>query len=111
MDKILSKSCQNPDIRTNSPCCNVLLWTSLCFLPVNQQKRVGMCKEHTLTRSINLFSRNRFTLCYLLRREGRQMPRFELYETDKTSHRSCSKKDLLLKISLYSQENTCVGVS
>ena len=39
------------------------------------------------------------------------MPIFELYETDKTSHRSCSKKDLLLKISLYSQENTCVGVS
>ena len=81
------------------------------FLPVNQQKHVGTCKEHTLTRSINLFSRNRFILCYLLRREGLQMPRFELYETDKSSHLSCSKKDLLLKISRYSQENTCVGVS
>ena len=30
------------DIRTNSSCCNVLLWASFCFLEVSQQKHVGM---------------------------------------------------------------------
>ena len=34
----LSKS----DIRTNSPCCSLLLWISFCFLQVNQGKCVGM---------------------------------------------------------------------
>ena len=28
--------CQNPNIRTNSLCCSALLWTSFCFLHVNQ---------------------------------------------------------------------------
>ena len=32
------------------------------------------------------------------------------YQTDKNSHRSCSLKKLFLKISQYSQENTCIGV-
>ena len=33
-----------------------------------------MCKEHTLSRSANLLSRNHTILCFWLRREGRQMP-------------------------------------
>ena len=32
------------------------------------------------------------------------------YQTDKSSHRSCSLKKLFLKISQYSQENTCAAV-
>ena len=32
---------QNPGIRTNSPYCNILLWTSFSFLQVNH-KRIGM---------------------------------------------------------------------
>ena len=36
-------NCQNPDIRTNNPYCNVLLWVMFdSILKVNQQKRVGM---------------------------------------------------------------------
>ena len=30
------------DTKTNRCCCNVLLWTSFCFLTVNQTKSVGM---------------------------------------------------------------------
>ena len=41
------------------------------------------------------------------------MPNTEqlLYQTDKSSHRSCSIKRLFLKISQYSQESTCIPVS
>ena len=35
-------NCQKSGIRTSSLCCNVLRWTSFCFLQLNQQKRVGM---------------------------------------------------------------------
>ena len=31
-------NCQKSDIRRNSPCSSLLLWTSFCFLQVNQQK-------------------------------------------------------------------------
>ena len=48
---------QDPDIRTNNPCCSVLL-----FLQVNQQKCVTMVS--TLTRSTNPFSRNHPTLFF-----------------------------------------------
>ena len=34
-----------------------------------------------------------------------------LYQADKSSHRRCSIKKLLLKISQYSQGDICVGVS
>ena len=56
-----------------------------------------ICKEHTLSRSTNLLSRNHLTLCFWLRREGRQMVNTEqlLYQTDKSSHRRCSIKKLL----------------
>ena len=40
--KVECLSCQMVDIRTNSPYCSVLLWTSFCFLQVNQQKRAEM---------------------------------------------------------------------
>ena len=40
-----------------------------------------MCKEHSLRRSTNLFSRNHRTLYFWLRREGRQMPITELNST------------------------------
>ena len=33
------------------------------------------------------------------------------YDKTRSNHRRCSKKKLSLKISQYSQENTCVGVS
>ena len=34
-------NCQKSDIRTNSPSCSVLLWTSFCFPKGNQQKRLN----------------------------------------------------------------------
>ena len=40
--KLECLNCQKSDIRTNSPYCNVLIWTSFCFLQVNQQKHVGI---------------------------------------------------------------------
>ena len=38
--KLECLNCRKSDIRTNSPCCNVLLWASFGFLQVYQQKRV-----------------------------------------------------------------------
>ena len=43
------------DIRTNSPCCSVLLWTSFCFLQVNQQKYVGMVSTNNITYSEQIY--------------------------------------------------------
>ena len=63
-----------------------------------------------LNRSANLFSRNHPTLCFWLRREGRQMPNAKqlIYQTGKISHQRFSIKMLSLKILQYSQENTCM---
>ena len=60
-------------------CKNVLEW----FLLIT-------CKEHTLTRSTTLFSRNYPKLCFWLRRECRQMP-------DKNSHQRCFIEKAVLK--------------
>ena len=38
-----------------------------------------MCKEHTLSRSTNLLSRNHSILSFWLRREGQQMPKTDIY--------------------------------
>ena len=38
-----------------------------------------ICNEHTLRRSANLFSRNHFTLCFWLIREGRRCPILKSY--------------------------------
>ena len=43
---------------------NVLEWFQLI-----------MCKEHTVSRSTNLLSRNYTTLCFWLRKEGRRIPK------------------------------------
>ena len=40
--KLECLNCQKSNIRTNSPCCSVLPWTSFCLLRVNQEKRAGM---------------------------------------------------------------------
>ena len=29
-------------IRTNNPCCSILLWTSFYYLQVNKQEHIGM---------------------------------------------------------------------
>ena len=63
-------NCQNHDIRKSSSCCIVSLWTSFCFLKVNQQKK------HNLWRSSNIFSRKHPTFCFWLRREGRQIAQY-----------------------------------
>ena len=78
---------------------NVLEW----FLPV-------ICKEHTLTRSTSLFSRNHPILCFWLRREGRQMPNIKelLHITDKSSHQMCSiKKSVLKNFAIFTFKNQC----
>ena len=36
------------DIKTNSPCFNILHWTSFWFLQVNQQKRVWMVSTNNM---------------------------------------------------------------
>ena len=46
-DKSLSKLSKFY-IRTNSPHWNVLLWTSFCFLKVNQQKPVGFVSTNNM---------------------------------------------------------------
>ena len=67
---------QSPNIRTNSPCCNVLVRQIFVFRRLIN-KNVLECfliitsKEHTLTRSTNFCSRNHPTLCFWLRKEGR----------------------------------------
>ena len=65
-----------------------------------------MPKNHTLTRSATLFSRNHPTLCFWLRRQCGKMPNTEqlLHQTDKNCHRKCSIKKLFLKILQYSQK-------
>ena len=53
--KLECLNCQKSDIRTNSPCCNVLLWSSFCFLQVNQQKRIGMVNTNNITYSKQIY--------------------------------------------------------
>ena len=74
-----------------------------CFLLI-------ICKEHTLPRFTNLFSRNHPTLCFWLIREGRQMPNTEqlLYQTDKSSNRRCTiKKAVLVNFTIFSGKHLC----
>ena len=52
----------------------VFVFTSLIIKNMLEWFLLIMCKEYTLSRSTNLFSRNHFTLCFSLRTEGRQMP-------------------------------------
>ena len=42
---------KNVDIKANSPYCNTLLWTSVCFPKVNQQKLVGMVSTNNMKRT------------------------------------------------------------
>ena len=53
--KLECLNCQNINIRTNSPCCSVLPWTSFCFLQVNQQKRAGMVSTNNTTYSEQIY--------------------------------------------------------
>ena len=46
--KLWKQTCQNPDIRTNGPCDNILLWTSFWFLQGNQQKYLGMISTNNV---------------------------------------------------------------
>ena len=69
-----------------------------------------MCKEHTLLRSTNLFSRNHPEFCFLLIREGRQMPNTEqlLSQTDKSSHQMRSIKEVILKnFAIFTGKHMC----
>ena len=96
-------NCQKSDMRTNNPCCSVLLWTSFCFLHsacFNQQMEWFLMIQHTLNRSANLFSTNHPTLCFWFRREGRQRPNDKqlLSQTEKSSHWRFFIKKLFLKI-------------
>ena len=50
-----SLNCQKSEIRTNSPCCSVLLWISFCFLQVNQQKGAGMVSTNNATYSEQIY--------------------------------------------------------
>ena len=67
------------DITKSSPCCNILLWRQIfAFCKLISNSVLGrflliIYKKHTLTRSTNLLSRNHLTLCFRLKRDGRQM--------------------------------------
>ena len=47
--KLECLNCQRSDIWTNSPCCNVLLRTSFCFLQDLQYKRVRTVSTNNIT--------------------------------------------------------------
>ena len=87
--KLECLNCQKSDIRTNSPWCSVLHWTSFCFLQIILVETIPHC---------------------FWSRRGRQMPNTEqlLYQTEKSSHWRFSIKIPFLKIFQYSQENTYV---
>ena len=53
--KLECLNCQKSDIRTNSPCCNVLLWPNVYFLQVNQQKRIRMVSSNNITYSEQIY--------------------------------------------------------
>ena len=53
--KLKSLNVQKFDIRTNSPCCSVLLWISFFFLQVNQQKGAGMVSTNNITYSDQIY--------------------------------------------------------
>ena len=103
MDKKTCLNTQNHDIRTNSPCGNVFTLNKFLFWKLMNKNvfewfLVKICKEHTLTRSTTIFSRNHPTLCFWLKRESRQMSNTEqlLHQTD-NSHQRCSIKKAVLK--------------
>ena len=69
-----------------------------------------ICKEETLSRSTNPFSRKRSILCFWLRREGQQIPNTEqlLYWTDKSSHQKGSiKKAVLKNFAIFTGKHFC----
>ena len=69
-----------------------------------------ICKEHTLLRSMDLFSENHFKLYFWLIREGRETPNTEqfLYRRDKSSHRRCSiKKAVLKNFGIFIEKHLC----
>ena len=79
-----------------------------------------ICTERTPTRYIILLGRNHPKLCFWLRRECRQTCSTEqfLHRANKNSHKRKAVTKIrkairkaVLKISQYSQENACVGVS
>ena len=83
-----------------------------------------ICKEHTLPRSTNLFSKNHphTTLFFWLIKEGWQMPKTEklLYQTVKSIHRRCYiKKDVLKNFAIFTGKylrtpflkNICIRLS
>ena len=117
MDKNLPKLCQNPDIRTNSPCCfgnfgQVFVFCRLFNKNLLKWFLLMISKEYILNRFTKRFGRNHPTLCFWLRRGWKMLNTEQLlYQADKNSHRRCSRKKLFLKIPQYSQENTCVGAS
>ena len=53
--KLECRNCQKSDIRTNSPCCSVLLRASFYFLQVNQQECVGMVSANNMTHSKQIY--------------------------------------------------------
>ena len=53
--KLECLNCQKSIIRTNTPCCSVLPWTSFCFLQVNQQKHAGMISTYNKTYSEQIY--------------------------------------------------------
>ena len=105
------------DIRTNSPAIFYFGQIfAFCMLTVNKNVLEWFllitCKELTLTRSTNLFSRNHLA-CFLWRREGRQMSNTEqlLYQNDKSSHQRCSiKKAVLNNFAIFIGKHLCWSI-
>ena len=116
MDKILSKSIKivvSDQIALAAVLYfrQIFVFSRLINKNVLEWFLLKICKEHTLKRSTYRFSRNHPTLCFWLRKEGRQMPNTEqlLNQTDKKHiHQRFSIKALFLKILQYSWENTCM---
>ena len=71
-----------------------------------------ICKEHSLHRSTNIFSRNHPTLSFWLIRECRQMPSTKQlrYHTDKSSHRRYSISKVVLKnFAIFTGKHLCLS--
>ena len=69
-----------------------------------------VCKEHTLYRSTNLFSRKHPKLYFWSIREGQHMTNTEqlLYQSDKSSHRRCSiKKAVVKNFTMFTGKHLC----
>ena len=88
-----------------TPCCRVLLWTSFCFLQVNQQKRVGLASTNITNSDIQTFLIE--TIPHSLRLADPNTEQL-IHQTEKSNHLKFSINMLFLKILSYSQENTSV---